>query len=179
MGTLILESPHLLTSSLLIQALVLIVSSLIALKSYRKKEFEAEEVAEYPVNDHQSITFDDSQEAILEQNEEIDSEKMYREVIQEEKLEAPQSISIQKKEKVIVIGDAFSWPIHAPILENPTTSSKQVSTELSEKLKNLGIYRDIEENEPSRTNVERAARECGKELAKILSWQNLDLGLSL
>merc|ERR1711963_802750 len=59
----------------------------------------------------------------------------------------------------------FQWPQNAPVLEStlPNTSNG-ISTDLEDKLKDLGIFRAGGDDDGSQ--VEGAARRCGMELTK-------------
>merc|ERR1719481_1632317 len=156
------ESPQFITSSLFLQALVLIVSSILALKSFRKKEVnEAIEVEH--IEDGQKTLKNALVDSNMENIEkETEGDNIYKEIVQQENEEEKMSIF---REKIEVIGDIFNWPSQAPILENSTKKSLKVSSDLKEKLEILGIYRNTDKNDKP-SNVESAARNCGRDLTK-------------
>merc|ERR1712243_114768 len=108
------ESPQFITSSLFLQALVLIVSSILALKSFRKKEVDEAVEVEHIENGQETL-----KNAFVGSNieKETEGDSIYKEIVQQENEEEKMSIF---REKIEVIGDIFNWPSQAPILENST-----------------------------------------------------------
>lgn len=97
-------------------------------------------------------------------------DEIFKEVQHEENQIEPEEDNIstlkEAKDTVVVLGETFIWPVKAALVENATSSTKNISTELKSKLESMGIFRDSRNEENSESKIESAARESGKVLTR-------------